>query len=62
MGTKNNPANRGNVDIKTFEGKVVKPVLYIGTALGHGKYMAVQFDDGSMADDGDNKPIMWDAI
>lgn len=62
MGTKNNPANRGKVIEKTFNGKVVKPVMYVGGAVGHGKYMAIQFDDGKMAADEDGKPVMWDAI
>lgn len=62
MGTKNNPANRGKLIKKTYDGKEVKPVMYVGTHIGHGKYMAVQFDDGSMATNEDGKPIMWDAV
>ena len=62
MGTKNNPANRGKGTEKLYEGKVVKPVLYIGTHIGHGKYMAVQYDGGKMALDKSGKPILWDSI
>lgn len=60
--SKNNPRNRGKATVKTFNGKVVKPVLYIGTNVGHGKYMAVQYEDGSMALEKDGKPIMWASI
>ena len=62
MGTKNNPANRGKLQKKMFDGQVVKPVQYIGTHIGHGKYIAVQFDNGKMAYDQQKKPIMWDSI
>lgn len=61
--SKNNPANRGKATkTKTYDGKQVKPVLYIGTGLGHGKYMAVQFEDGNMAYNDEGAPLMWDAI
>lgn len=62
MGTKNNPANRGKAAVKTFNNKVVKPIMYIGTHVGHGKYIAVQFEDGNVATDDSGKPLMWDAI
>lgn len=60
--SKNNPKNRGIAEQKMFSGKPVKPVLYIGSHIGHGKYIAVQFEDGKMAEDSEGKPIMWDAI
>lgn len=60
--SKNNPRNRGKGAKKTYNGKEVKPVLYIGTHVGHGKYMAVQFEDGKMAMDKNNKPLVWDSI
>ena len=61
--SKNNPAKRGKAGKgKTFDNKPVKPVLYIGTHIGHGKYMAVQFEDGKVAMDNNGKPIMWDSI
>jgi hypothetical protein len=61
--SKNNPAKRGKAQGKMFNDKEVKPVLYDGSHVGHGKYMAVQFvEGGSMAFDKDSKPIMWDSI
>lgn len=64
MGTKNNPAARGAANNgKTFDGKVVKPVLYNGRQIGHGKYIAAQFEDGTLAtNDNDEQPVQWDAI
>lgn len=63
MGSKNNPQNRGAASKgKTYEGKAVKPVLYIGSHVGHGKYISAQFEDGKMVTDKDGKPVMWDAI
>lgn len=60
--SKNNPNKRGEAVKKFFNGKLVRPVLYIGTRVGHGKYMAVQYEDGSMACDKSGKPVMWDTI
>lgn len=60
--SKNNPKNRGAQVVKKFNGKVVKPVLYIGTHAGHGRYMAVLFEDGKMALDVNGKPVLWSAI
>lgn len=60
--SKNNPASRGKAKDKFYGGKKVKPVLYVGTYIGHGKYMAVQYEDGKMAEDNNGKPIMWDTI
>lgn len=49
MGSKNNPAARGTAGgIKKLNGKVVKPVFYVGKYAGHGNYMAGQFEDGSI--------------
>lgn len=63
MGSKNNPQNRGAASKgKTFDGKPVKPVLYVGSHVGHGKYIAAQYDNGQMVVDKDGKPLMWDAI
>jgi predicted lipoprotein with Yx(FWY)xxD motif len=60
--SKNNPAKRGKAKVKTYNDKPVKPVLYVGSHVGHGKYIAVQFDDGKMAEDKNGKPLMWDAV
>lgn len=61
--SKNNPANRQKKkNSKTYNGKPVKPVLYIGTHVGHGKYIAVQYEDGEMPVDNNGEPIMWDSL
>lgn len=60
--SKNNPANRGKHQAKTYNSKKVKPALYIGVHASHGKYMAVQYEDGSLAIDNAGRPLMWDAI
>ncbi|MCD6034487.1 MAG: hypothetical protein K0R63_228 [Rickettsiales bacterium] len=63
MATKNNPKNRGAAGkIKSVNSKTVKPVLYIGTQIGHGKYIAAQFEGGDLVMDDAGKPIPWDAI
>ncbi|MCE3232089.1 MAG: hypothetical protein K0R98_346 [Rickettsiaceae bacterium] len=61
--SKNNPSKRGKAIQRTYAGKPVKPVKYIGKRAGHGNYMAVQFiEGGAMAMDNAGKPLMWDAI
>ena len=60
--SKNNPKNRGTAIVKKYNNKVVKPVLYIGTHVGHGKYMAVLYEDGHMALDNTGKPLLWASI
>ena len=60
--SKNNPSKRTKAKVKTFKGKPVKPVVYVGTHVGQGKYTAVQFDDGKMAFDENNEPLHWDAV
>lgn len=63
MGTKNNPANRGKgSEAKHFDGKVVKPVLYMGKHVGHGTYMAAAYENGDFVTDNNNKPQPWDAV
>ncbi|SVE43380.1 uncharacterized protein METZ01_LOCUS496234, partial [marine metagenome] len=43
MTSKNNPSRRNNQNQeKMFDGKKVKPVLYVGSHVGHGRYMATQ--------------------
>jgi hypothetical protein len=47
--SKNDPSARGPAsEGKTFEGKKVKPVLYVGTAVGHGRYIAAQDEGGKL--------------
>lgn len=60
MGTKNNPANRGKAnEARIYNGKPVKPVKFIGP---EGSYMTAQFEDGSLATDENDKPLMWSAM
>jgi hypothetical protein len=61
--SKNNPAKRGKAVQRTYGGKPVKPVKYIGKRIGHGNYMAVQYTEGgAMVMDNTGRPLMWDAI
>ncbi len=63
MTSKNNPARRGGADQhKTFDGKPVKPVLYVGSHVGHGRYMAAQDENGKMVKDPMGKPIPYSQI
>lgn len=58
MVSKNNPARRaGAKPEKTYGGKVVKPVLYLGSHVGHGRYVAAQDESGTMVKDKQGKPI-----
>lgn len=61
--SKNNPSKRTKLKAKEFQGKKVVPARYVGTSLGHGVYMAVQFDESKdLAFDKDKKPLHWDAV
>ncbi len=63
MASKNNPARRGRADQqKTFDGKPVKPVLYIGSHVGHGRYVAAQDESGKLIIDQAGKPIPFSQI
>ncbi|GGB23909.1 hypothetical protein P7L78_10960 [Tistrella bauzanensis] len=60
MGSKNNPKNRGAVAVeKLFDGKKVKPVLYVGSNVGHGRYIAAQDDGGKLVNDHAGRPVAW---
>lgn len=55
---KNDPKARTRAgEDKIFEGKKVKPVLYVGTAVSHGRYIAAQDESGKLIMGRDNKPI-----
>lgn len=59
--SKNNPANRGQKASGyrvTGSGKLVLPVLYLGRALGHGKYMAAGIDSELVRDNA-GKPLAY---
>jgi len=61
--TKNNPAARGaKQKEKTFNGKPVKPVKYIGSWLGHGNYIAAQDESGKLLKDNEGRPIPFGSI
>jgi hypothetical protein len=58
--SKNDPAARGRAgEAKVFEGKKVKPVLYVGTAVGHGRYIAAQDESGKLIMGRDGQPIAF---
>jgi hypothetical protein len=49
MSSKNNPENRGQAQVqKKYNGKVIKPVYYVGKHKGHGNYMAAQYESGDV--------------
>jgi hypothetical protein len=62
-GSKNNIENRGaSAQLKQLDGKVVKPVMYKGSRLGHGNYIAARFEDGKLAYDASGKPVAYQLI
>lgn len=61
--SKNDPTARGPAQqMKTWEGKKVKPALYVGTAVGHGRYMAAQDEGGKLVLDREGKPLAFQDI
>lgn len=61
--SKNDPTARGAKQAeKTYQGKKIKPVLYVGAAVGHGRYMAAQDESGKMILDRDDKPVPYREI
>jgi hypothetical protein len=54
--SKNNPTTREKAREIIFNGKKVKPAKYIGIER---KYMAVAYEDGSMAMGRDGMPLEW---
>lgn len=58
--SKNDPTARGPAQqLKSFDGKKVKPTLYVGTAVGHGRYIAAQDEGGKLVVDRDGRPIPY---
>ncbi|MCS6778813.1 MAG: hypothetical protein NZ555_03805 [Geminicoccaceae bacterium] len=58
--SKNDPTARGPAQqTKTFEGKKVKPVLYVGSAIGHGRYIAAQDESGKLVTGADGRPLAY---
>ncbi|MFP6715737.1 MAG: hypothetical protein VCB82_13160 [Alphaproteobacteria bacterium] len=63
MTSKNNPSRRsGQNQAKVFDGKKVKPVLYVGSHVGHGRYIATQEENGKLVFDKEGKPIPYSQI
>jgi hypothetical protein len=63
MTSKNNPSRRGRQNqAKVFDGKKVKPVLYVGSHVGHGRYIATQEENGKLVFDKEGKPIPYSQI
>lgn len=58
--SKNDPTARGPAQqLKTIEGKKIKPALYVGTAVGHGRYIAAQDEGGKLVLDREGKPVAY---
>lgn len=63
--SKNDPNARGTgAAAKFFGGKEVIPVLYDGSQVNQGKYMAAAYKDGVkiVIDAATKKPVAWDAV
>ncbi len=60
--SKNNPEARGKkAELLKYNGKTVKPVLFIKSGVG--RYMAAMFEDGSLAlDKASGLPIAYKSI
>ena len=61
MSSKNNPENRGRVtELRKYDGKEVKPVLYIN---GKNRYIAAMFETGDLViDSGSGLAIPYQSI
>lgn len=58
--SKNDPSARGPVQqTKTIDGKKIKPTLYVGTAVGHGRYIAAQDETGKLVVDREGRPLPY---
>lgn len=53
-GTKNNPTTRQAQRKKYYQGKEVRPCLYIGKAVGKGRYMSGSIDGQVIMNDKGN--------
>ena len=60
-GSKNNPGVRQFQRKKFYQGKELKPALYIGKGVGLGKYMSGAVD-GELVRDADGKPMSYKDI
>jgi len=56
--SKNDPTARGPAQqSKMLDGKKLKPALYVGNAVGHGRYIAAQDEGGKLILARDGKPV-----
>ena len=61
--SKNDPTARGPAQqAKLHEGRKIKPVLYVGTAVGHGRYIAAQDESGKLVVDRASRPLPFRAV
>lgn len=58
--SKNDPTARGPAQqSKMLDGKKLKPALYVGNAVGHGRYIAAQDEGGKLILARDGKPVPY---
>lgn len=63
MVSKNHPARRSSLsNEKEHDGKKIKPVLYVGSFVGHGRYVAAQDEGGKLIMDAEGKPIPYSQL
>lgn len=61
--SKNDPTARGGAqNTKMIDGKKIKPALYVGTAVGHGRYIAAQDESGKLVTDREGRPLPYREI
>ncbi len=62
--SKNNAENRGPMTVlRVFGSRVVEPVKYVGSIVGHGNYIAARFqDDGTLVCDTSGKPLPYETM
>jgi hypothetical protein len=61
--SKNDPSARGPAQqYKSYQGRKVKPTLYVGTAVGHGRYIAAQDESGKLIYGPDGRPVPYREI
>ena len=61
--SKNNIVNRGKSSkLKKMNGQAVSPIMFIGSRLGYGKYIAAKFEDGKLVKDSAGKPIPYSLL
>ena len=53
--------DKGAAGKRFLNGKEVRPIMYVGRHVGHGKYMAGTID-GQLVCDADGKPLKYKRI